>query len=102
MSYIKFLSDFALNNDDNIAVEFEEVFIDFYENSVISQKKNSDNSSSDSDEDDDDDSINSSSSSESSDLHGSIKKPKDFTDAQYAHVTNDVRTFMSEKCKCNL
>jgi hypothetical protein len=102
MSYIKFLSDFALNNDDNIAVEFEEVFEDFYENSVISQKKNSDNSSSDSDEDDDDDSINSSSSSESSDLHGSIKKPKDFTDAQYAHVTNDVRTFMSEKCKCNL
>ena len=100
MSYIKFLSDFALNNDDNIAVEFEEVFEDFYENSVVSQNKNSDKTSSDSDNDDD--SIDSSSSYESSDLQGSIKKPKDFTDAQYAHVTNDVRFFMSEKCKCNL
>jgi hypothetical protein len=98
MSYIKFLSDFALNNDDNIAVEFEEVFIDFYESSVIIQKKNSDYSSTDSD--DDHDSINSFSSSKSSDLHGSIKEPKDFTYAQY--VTNDVLTYMSEKCKCNL
>ena len=99
MSYSHFLSDFVLNENDDIAVEFQEVYENFYEN--VSDNNSTDSESEGSSICESDDSINSSDSSLSDQLE-IANEPRDFTELQFAHVTDNVRNFMTEKCKCKI
>lgn len=96
--YIEFLGDYDLNVNDDISLEFQDTYREFYEHLEIESESNSENLSDSSDEDllgyvtgESDDSLESSEKN---------KSPKDFTESDFLNMCEDVCLFMKKKCLC--